>query len=153
MAGRLATGAPGIGHAVSAAGLLNAWLGWYLLRVGKCSHSLILEADGKHVLTDSCTSFGVAAGLGLVMSTGWKPFDLLIAIAIALNILWSGGRLARRSALGLLDYSDPDVGKQIREKLDVICSQLGVHYHGVRFRATRYRKIIDVHLLFRKRWA
>jgi len=131
-----------------AAGLLNAWLGWYLLRVGKRSHSLILEADGKHVLTDCFTSFGVVAGLGLVMLTGWKPFDPLIAIAVAVNILWSGGRLAWRSAVGLLDYSDPDTGKQIRAKLDAICSELGVHYHGVRYRTTGYRQLIEVHLLF-----
>src|SRR5579864_7340919 len=130
------------------AGMLNGWLGWYLLRVGKRSHSLILEADGKHVLTDSFTSFGVVAGLGLVMLTKWKPFDPLIAIAVALNILWSGGRLAWRSAVGLLDYSDPDVGKQIREKLDAICTELGVHYHGVRYRTTGYRQLIEVHLLF-----
>jgi len=131
-----------------AAGLLNAWLGWHLLRVGKRSHSLILEADGKHVLTDSLTSFGVVAGLGLVMLTGWKPFDPLVAIAVAVNILWSGGRLAWRSAVGLLDYSDPATGKQIREKLDAICGELGMHYHGVRYRTTGYRQIIEVHLLF-----
>jgi len=131
-----------------AAGLLNAWLGWYLLRVGKRSHSLILEADGKHVLTDCFTSFGVVAGLGLVLLTGWKPFDPLVAIAIALNILWSGGRLAWRSAVGLLDYSDPASGKQIRGKLDAICGELGVNYHGVRYRTTGYRQIIEVHLLF-----
>jgi cation diffusion facilitator family transporter len=130
------------------AGALNAWLGWYLLRVGKRSHSLILEADGKHVLTDSFTSFGVVAGLGLVMLTGWKPFDPLVAIAVAMNILWSGGRLAWRSAVGLLDYSDPGTGKQIREKLDAICNELGLHYHGVRYRTTGYRHIIEVHLLF-----
>jgi len=131
-----------------AAGMLNAWLGWYLLRVGKRSHSLILEADGKHVLTDCYTSFGVVAGLGLVMLTGWKPFDPLVAIAVAVNILWSGGRMAWRSAVGLLDYSDPDTGKQIREKLDKICNELGVNYHGVRYRTTGYRQIIEVHLLF-----
>jgi cation diffusion facilitator family transporter len=131
-----------------AAGILNAGLGWYLLRVGKRSHSLILEADGKHVLTDSLTSFGVVAGLGLVMLTGWKPFDPLIAIAVAANILWSGGRLAWRSVVGLLDYSDPDAGKQIRSKLDSLCAELGVQYHGVRFRTTGYRQIIEVHLLF-----
>lgn len=130
------------------AGLLNAWLGWYLLRVGRRAHSLILEADGKHVLTDSFTSFGVVAGLGLVMLTGWKPFDPLVAIAVAVNILWSGGRLAWRSAVGLLDYSDPAAGKQIRESLDVICHDLGVQYHGVRYRTTGYRQIIEVHLLF-----
>lgn len=130
------------------AGALNAWLGWYLLRVGKKSHSLILEADGKHVLTDSFTSFGVVAGLGLVMLTGWKPFDPLVAIAVAGNILWSGGRLAWRSAVGLLDYSDPEAGKNIRKTLDEICDELGLEYHGVRFRTTGYRQIIEVHLLF-----
>ncbi|MGB8065356.1 MAG: cation diffusion facilitator family transporter [Candidatus Sulfotelmatobacter sp.] len=130
------------------AGMLNAWLGWYLLRIGKRTHSLILEADGKHVLTDCYTSFGVVAGLGLVMLTGWKPFDPLVAIVIAANILWSGGRLAWRSAVGLLDYSDPATGKQIREKLDQLCDELGVHYHGVRYRTTGYRQIIEVHLLF-----
>ena len=131
-----------------AAGILNGGLGWYLLRIGKPTHSVILEADGKHVLTDSLTSFGVVAGLGLVMITGWKPFDPLIAIAVAANILWSGGRLAWRSAVGLLDYSDPETGKQIRAKLDAICGELGLHYHGVRFRTTGYRHIIEVHLLF-----
>src|SRR5579859_893202 len=131
-----------------AAGLLNAWLGWYLLHIGKRSHSLILESDDKHVLTDCFTSFGVVAGLGLVMLTGWKPFDPLVAIAVAVNILWSGGRLAWRSAVGLLDYSDPDAGKQIREELDSICNELGIHYHGVRYRTTGYRQIIEVHLLF-----
>src|SRR5208283_674321 len=130
------------------AGLLNAWLGWHLLRVGRRSHSLILEADGKHVLTDSLTSFGVVAGLGLVMLTKWKPFDPLLAIAVAINILWSGGRLVWRSAVGLLDHSDPTVGKEIRGKLDAICSDLGLQYHGVRYRTTGYRQIIEVHLLF-----
>jgi len=133
---------------VLGAALLNAWLGWYLVHVGKRTHSLILVANGKHVLTDSYTSFGVVVGLGLVMLTGWKPFDPLLAIAVALNILWSGGRLAWRSAVGLLDYSDPDTGRRIREKLDMICNELGIHYHGVRYRTTGYREIIEVHLLF-----
>lgn len=82
------------------------------------------------------------------MLTGWKPFDPLVAIAVAVNILWSGGRLAWRSAVGLLDYSDPETGKQIRKKLDAICHELGVDYHGVRYRTTGYRQIIEVHLLF-----
>jgi cation diffusion facilitator family transporter len=133
---------------IVAAGLLNAVLGWYLLRIGKRNHSLILEADGKHVLTDCWTSFGVVAGLLLVMITGWKPFDPLVALAVAGNILWSGGRLIWQSAEGLLDYSDPKVGHQIRGRLDAICAELGIQYHGVRFRTTGYRQIIEVHLLF-----
>ena len=65
------------------AGLVNAGLGYYLVRTGRRTNSLILEADGKHVLTDSWTSFGVVGGLGLVLLTRWKPFDSLVAIAVA----------------------------------------------------------------------
>jgi len=130
------------------AGILNAALGYYLIRTGRRTHSLILEADGKHVLTDSWTSFGVVIGLGLVLMTHWKPFDPLVAIAVAVNILWSGGRLVWRSAVGLLDYSDPEAGKRIRERLDVICAELNIQYHGVRYRTTGYRQIVEVHLLF-----
>lgn len=130
------------------AGILNAGLGYYLVRTGRRINSLILEADGKHVLTDSWTSFGVVGGLGLVLLTHWKPFDPLVAIAVAVNILWSGGRLVWRSAVGLLDYSDPEAGRKIRERLDAISSELNIQYHGVRFRTTGYRQIIEVHLLF-----
>ena len=130
------------------AGILNAGLGYYLLRIGRRTNSLILEANGKHVLTDSWTSFGVVGGLGLVLLTHWKPFDPLVAIAVAANILWSGGHLAWRSAVGLMDYSDPKAGRKIRDKLDAICSELAIQYHGVRFRTTGYRQIIEVHLLF-----
>ena len=133
---------------VLAAGVLNAFLGWYLVRMGRRNHSLILEADGKHVLTDSWTSFGVVGGLVLVMMTGWKPFDPLVAYAVAANILWSGGRLMWQSMKGLLDYSDPKSATRFADRLDVICEELGVQYHGVRFRTTGYRQIIEVHLLF-----
>jgi cation diffusion facilitator family transporter len=133
---------------VLGAGILNVGLGYYLTRTGRRTNSLILEADGKHVLTDSWTSFGVVGGLGLVLLTHWKPFDPLVAIAVAANILWSGGQLVWRSAVGLLDYSDPIAGRKIRDKLDTLCGELNIQYHGVRFRTTGYRQIIDVHLLF-----
>ncbi|MBZ5646741.1 MAG: cation diffusion facilitator family transporter [Acidobacteriia bacterium] len=133
---------------VLAASIINALLGWYLVRTGKKNHSLILEANGKHVLTDSWTSFGVVGGLCLVLITGWKPFDPICAIAVALNILWSGGALVWRSATGLLDYADPGVGRRLRERLDQLCQELGVEYHGVRFRMTGQRLLIEVHLLF-----
>lgn len=130
------------------AGILNAGLGYYLLRIGRRTNSLILEADGKHVLTDSWTSFGVVVGLVLVLLTNWRPFDPLVGIAVAANILWSGGRLVWSSAVGLLDYSDPKTGRKIRDRLDEICAELGIQYHGVRFRTTGYRQLIEVHLLF-----
>lgn len=133
---------------VLGAAILNAALGWYLVRIGRRSRSLILEANGRHVLTDSWTSFGVVGGLMLVMWTGWKPFDPLFAIAVALNILWSGGRLLARCIGGLLDYADPDVGKRLRQALDQLSSELPVQYHGVRYHSTSYRLQVEVHLLY-----
>ncbi len=133
---------------VLAASLVNAGLGWYLVRAGKRHQSLILEANGKHVLTDSWTSFGVVGGLCLVLLTGWKPFDPILAIAVALNILWSGGNLVWRSATGLLDYADPEKGQHLREQLDKLCTELEIHYHGVRYRDTGQRTIVSVDLLF-----
>jgi cation diffusion facilitator family transporter len=130
------------------AGVVNAALGWYLVKTGHRAHSIILEANGKHVLTDSLTSFGVLIGLVLVLETRWKPFDPIVAIAVALNILWSGEHLIWRSIQGLLDYSDPKVGAEIRERMDAISGELGVKYHGLRFRTTGYRQLIVCHVLF-----
>ena len=131
-----------------AASCVNAGLGWYLVRTGRRTNSIILEANGKHVLTDSWTSFGVVGGLCLVMWTGWKPFDPIFAILVALNILWSGGNLIWRSATGLMDTADPETGKRLRAKLDEVCAELGVQYHGVRYRSTGHRLLVEVHLLF-----
>jgi cation diffusion facilitator family transporter len=134
--------------AVLAAALINAALGWYLVSTGRRTKSMILEANGKHVLTDSWTSFGVVAGLLAVVATGWKPLDPIVAIAVALHILWSGGGLFFRAARGLLDYSDPEQGRALRQQLDAVCGELGIRYHGLRFRSTGYRTIVHVHLLF-----
>lgn len=133
---------------ILAASILNGALGLYLVRVGRRNHSLILEANGKHVLTDCWTSFGVVGGLALVLLTGWKYFDPLCAIAVALNILYSGGKLVWRSVGGLLDYSDPEIGNRLHAGLDAACQELRVRYHGVRYRSTGQRLIVHVHLLF-----
>lgn len=140
-----------LGHGsliILGASILNAGLGIYLIRVGRRNHSLILDANGRHVLTDSWTSFGVVVGLLLVILTGWKPFDPICAIAVALNILWSGGKLIWKSVGGLLDYSDPAVEEQIRRALDELSTELRVQYHGLRYRNAGYRLLIEVHILF-----
>jgi cation diffusion facilitator family transporter len=140
----------GLGTAIVAgAALLNGALGWYLIAVGRRTRSIILEANGKHVLTDSWTSFGVVGGLLLVLWTGWKPFDPIVAIAVALNILWSGGVLMRRSIAGLMDYSDPAVSRMIETRVEEIARDLGIGFHQLRFRHTGQRVLIEVHLLFR----
>jgi cation diffusion facilitator family transporter len=133
---------------IALASVFNAALGFYLVSQGKKNHSLILEANGQHVLTDSWTSFGVVGGLCLVLLTGWKPFDPLLAIATALNIVWTGRTLIRKSLGGLLDEADPAVGERILQLLDQQTREFQIEYHGVRFRGTGTSLWVEVHLLF-----
>ena len=129
-------------------GLINGALGWHLIRTGRRHHSLILEANGKHVLTDCVTSVAAFGGVVLVMWTGWKPFDPVVAMLVALQILWSGAKLVWRSARGLLDYADPEVEARLRQSLDALTREHGIGYHGLRLRATGGRFLAEAHLLF-----
>lgn len=139
----------GLGTLITlAAGLLNGALGLYLVRTGRKNNSIILVANGKHVFTDCWTSLGVIAGLCLVMLTGWKPFDPICAIIMAINILWSGGQLMWQSIRGLLDYADPAVERQLRQRLDELVQEAGIGFHELRFRETGGRVLVEVHLLF-----
>ena len=131
-----------------AASVVNLVLGLYLVRVGRRRNSLILEANGQHVLTDSWTSFGVVTGLCLVLVTGWKPFDPLMAIAVALNILWSGGQLVRKAVRGLLDLPDAGQTEQMQRAVDLVAGELGIEAHRMRFRDTGQHIILSVHLVF-----
>jgi cation diffusion facilitator family transporter len=141
---RLGTGA----LLVTAAGLVNGALGWYLVRTGRRTGSIILEANGRHVLTDCWTSVGVVVGLCMVLVTGWLPFDPIVAIAVALNIIWSGAQLVYRSVGGLMDYADPDRTGRVRAAIEPLSRDLGFTHHGLRVRHTGYRTLVEVHLLF-----
>lgn len=133
-----------------AASVINLLLGMFLVRKGKKTNSLILIANGKHVLTDSWTSFGVVAGLFLTWITGWLPFDPIVAILAALNILWSGGKLMRQSAGGLMDEGDENVGKIIKDILEEKIKATNLEYHKLRYRESGNVIWIELHLLFPK---
>jgi cation diffusion facilitator family transporter len=133
---------------VAGAGALNAGLGLYLVRTGRRTGSIILEANGRHVLTDSWTSAGVVAGLLLVIWTGWKPFDPICALIVAANILWSGADLVRRSIAGLMDYTDPATERALVGAAEALSRELDVRFHRLRSRHTGQRLLVEVHLLF-----
>ena len=132
------------------ASVVNLALGLYLVWHGKREGSLILIANGRHVLTDSWTSFGVVGGLALVWWTGWLLFDPLFAIAVALNIVWSGWKLLRQSIGGLMDEINPDLERLIRGVLDKETAGRGLHYHELRFRESGNAVWVEYHLLFRE---
>jgi cation diffusion facilitator family transporter len=133
---------------VTAAALVNLALGLYLIWQGKRQRSLILEANGRHVLTDVWTSGGVVVGLVLVMLTGWLPFDPIFAIFVASNILWTGGKLIRQSVGGLMDEADPAIERLVGDTLDRETSARGLKYHELRYRNSGTSVWVEVHLLF-----
>lgn len=87
--------------AVSSA--FNGGLAWLLFRAAKKHNSIALEADGRHLMTDVWTSVAVIVGVIAVGFTGWLWLDPLLAIGVAINIIWEGGQLVWRSAQGLMD--------------------------------------------------
>ncbi len=146
----------GFGLAVSfAATMVNFGVARVLLHFGKKEDSIALEADGKHLMTDVWTSVGVIVGLGLVWVTGWLWLDAVVAIAIAINIVFEGGRLLNRSLDGLLDRALPKAEEtKIRQIIEgVISHQDGpVAYHGLRSRKSGSFRFVDLHLLTPGSW-
>lgn len=133
---------------ISIATILNGGLGAYLIRQGKRYHSIVLEADGKHILTDCLTSLGVILALVLTRLSGWIYFDPILAILIALNILWTGVKLMHNAFHGLMDRTDPALDTKIRSLLQESAKLFQVDYHNIRHRNAGNRLLIEVHLLF-----
>jgi cation diffusion facilitator family transporter len=132
---------------IALATVTNGILGWYLVRTGTRERSLVLVANGRHVLTDSLTSLGVIVALGLVWATGWKHFDPLLAIVIALQILWSGIQLLRQSFRGLMDTGEPETDQMLRRVLDSWAAASGGQYHNLRHRSGGNVVWIELHVL------
>jgi cation diffusion facilitator family transporter len=130
------------------ASAVNVTLGLYLLRSGKKTNSLILVADGRHVLTDAYTSIGAFGALILVLLTDIKLFDPIVAILLALNILWTGKNLVKESVLGLMNVTDNKMMEEIASTLE---EERKNHTNWIDLHLLRYWKsgekfIVDFHI-------
>jgi cation diffusion facilitator family transporter len=126
---------------------VNLGVALVLLRASRRHHSVALEADAHHLLTDVWTSIGIVAGVGAIAVTGWLILDPLIAIAVAVYIVWTGVGVIRRSILGLLDRSLPEHELQhIRDVLEPYRAQ-GLDYHALRTRRAGRHRLVELHLL------
>ena len=134
------------------ASIVNVVLGWFLINRGKATDSLTLIADGKHVLTDSYTSFGVVAGLGLVYLTGIKILDPLVAIAVAVNILVAGYKLMRVSVGGLMDESDQSTLSRFQNVVNRFRTPEWVNLHHLRIMRSGRMHNLDFHLIIPFYW-
>ncbi len=145
--------AVGIGLVVSVvASIINLATSRILMGVGRKYKSITLEADAHHLLTDVWTSAGVIAGVGLVWATGWLWLDPLIALAVALNIVWTGWQLLQRSAAGLMDVSIPAEDLEAIEAVLADYRRHGLDFHALRTRQAGTRAFISFHMLMPGSW-
>ena len=144
----------GAGLAIStAASLINFFVARILLRAGREHNSITLEADARHLMTDVWTSAGVIAGIIAVALTGWQVLDPLIALAVAVNIVWSGYVLIKRSTLGLMDSAlPPDELAAVMRILGKYEEQEGIRHHALRTRQAASRRFVSVHVLAPGAW-
>jgi len=138
---------------IAAAGLANLALGGFLVRTGRRSNSLTLVADGQHVLSDFWTSLGVVVGLLLVRITGVLWLDPLVAAIVGVNLAWTGLRLVRHAAGGLLDEEDTELLHKLLAALNASMVSGIIRVHNLRaIRSGRFSHI-DAHLVVPEFWS
>lgn len=142
-----------VGLAFSVFGaVINGVLAWFMLREGKKQRSVTLEADAHHLFADVLTTVGVVVGVLLVALTHWYILDPIVALLVAVNIIWTGVKLLRRTGLGLLDTALP------KEDLDVVNQVLdpyrkqGIAFHAVRTRMAGRRRFVSFHVIVPGTW-
>ena len=134
------------------AAALNGGVALIILQAGRSLRSITLRADAHHLLTDVWTSLGVVVGIVTVHLTGWLVLDPLIALLVATNIVWTGVRLLRDTAQGLLDRAlPPEDQKEICNVLSRY-EQRGIRFHALRTRAAGQRRFISMHVLVPGSW-
>lgn len=144
----------GLGTLLSTgAAVINFFVAQALLRVGKRYGSIVLEADGHHLMTDVWTSAGVLVGLFLVWLTGWEILDPILALLMAANIVWTALDLLKRSFNGLMDHSLPSAEQEQLRQAIMIHLPPGFHFHAVRTRRAGTRRFADFHLLVPGAWS
>lgn len=129
------------------AGVVNAVWCWMLISQGRKRRSPALVADGRHLLTDVISSVGVIFGVLIAIISGWVWLDPLMAVIVAINILWSGWKVMRESLSGLLDEAIPEATlTQVRETISRE-AEGAVEAHDLRTRHAGQSSFVEFHLI------
>ncbi len=138
----------GLGTSLSlSASVINLALGLILIRVGRSNNSIVLSANGKHLLADVWTSVAVIAGLIIVWISGLYVLDPIIAILVGMHIVFTGLGLIRRAIDGLMDHAlSSEQQEQLRATIRAN-TPTGTTFHALRTRQAGTRMFGDFHLL------
>ncbi len=138
------TGALGLGVLVMAiSAVVNTLVSRRLYKVARQTDSVALEADALHLKTDVITSAGVALGLALIWITGWHVLDPIIAIGVAVIIIYESWMLLRKAFSPLLDTA---LSPSEMKKLTGLLEEMNIDYHDLKTRAAGHQRFVEFHL-------
>lgn len=133
-------------YVTAVTGLVNYLMGRYMEFKGKKSNSLTLMAGGEHLKTDAYSSIGLILGLVLIIVTGWKSIDNILAIAFGVLIIYSGIKILRKSVGGIMDEADEDLIGEVIEVLNDKRKENWIDVHNLRCIRYGPRLHIDCHV-------
>jgi cation diffusion facilitator family transporter len=137
--------------------VITGLTGLWLVRRGRRLGTIVLEAEGQHCISDAITSLAAGLALGGVYLSGWTWLDPVVALCVAIYLVWLAMVLLRRSAAGLMDEQDVADASMLRQLLDAhlptggkqprICS-----YHKLRHRHSGRYHWVDFHIMVPRWW-
>lgn len=145
---------PVLGLAVNfLAGVVNVVWATILIRAGRKHRSPALTADAHHIMSDVVTSAGVLAGLILVVLTGYAILDPVMAILVAIHIVFQGWKIIMNSVNGLMDHAiEAEEEAAIKQAIAVNADgSLGVH--DLKTRRAGQAIFVEFHLVVPARMA
>lgn len=126
--------------------LLNYYMGTLSIRKGKKENSLVLISSGKHLKSDTYTTFGVVMSLIFVYFTGWNWLDALVALIFGGYIIFVGAKIIRESLRGIMDEADTEILKKIVCILEENRKSEWIDVHNMKVQQFGAHLHIDAHI-------
>jgi cation diffusion facilitator family transporter len=118
-----------------------------LITRGKRLRSPALVADGRHLLADVISSGGVVVGLSLAVVLNLPILDSVLALLVAVNILWSGWQVLKESTGGLMDEAVPEATLTRIRQIISEHADGALEAHDIRTRHAGKLTFIEFHLV------
>lgn len=148
---------PGLGLGIAVvATLINFTVARLLRGAAQRYDSVTLDADSRHLMADVWTTVGVVVGVALVALSGWLRLDAIVAMAVAVHVLWEGLTLMQEAATGLMDAAWPeDEQRVLKAVLDEFRAEGEgglIDFHAIRTRRAASRRFAEFHVLVPGAW-
>ncbi|HLO83295.1 MAG TPA: cation diffusion facilitator family transporter [Chitinophagaceae bacterium] len=131
---------------VSITAIINYLVGYICVKTGKKNNSLALIASGKHLQSDTYSTVGIVAGLILIYFSGWTKFDAILAMGMALFIIYTGYTIIRSSIEGIMDKADIELLQKLVDYLNQNRRVNWIDLHNVRIIKFGSILHLDAHL-------